>query len=219
MDTDDLAPDISSESDYEDFNESATDLTVFLNQENNNVTNSKSSENISESENIRHDIIFGPLEVTGSFEYKISRITYSDTEEIIKYSVKNYNNNYYRFCRTGIIGMLSDSIFTRIIRLDLDYINPIIGLLYVISEENSFFISHLSTHEKFRNQGLASLMLCSLAEFIKEDRKYKYLKLIIHRTNTDGIKFYNKIGFTMYGIYEDYYKMQLSVQKFITKAN
>jgi len=140
------------------------------------------------------DHLHGPLEVSSSFNYTVKSIKACDTTEIVKYSIKNYNEYEDVFDRKTANEHRRESIFTRIIRINMDYVSPIIGLLYVIGD-NSYYIGHLSVHNNFRRQGLAKMMLSSLAEFIKVDNRYKTVSLTVHRDNTDAIDLYESIGF------------------------
>ena len=136
--------------------------------------------------------IYGPLEINGHFDYEVIGITKKDTDEIEEYALGNFDG-YFR--KKEILTFLEESIFVRKITLDLDHIKPIIGLIYVMPDENSYFIAHLSIHKSFRRQGLAKMLLSILAEYIKTDKRYKLVKLRVNKHNNEALNLYIKNGF------------------------
>lgn len=185
---------------------------------NESASNYSSSEIESEIESkktkiINHvDHLYGPLEVQSSFNYFVKSIEIGDTTEIEKYSENDNGINFEEY--------YNNSIFTRIIRVNMNYIKPIIGLLYVTNDLNSYFIIYLSVHSNFRRQGLAKMMLSSLAEFIKNDRQYNKVQLLVNINNKEAMKLYTSIGFKITEEEDnDFVYMSQTVDNFIKITN
>jgi hypothetical protein len=105
--------------------------------------------------------IFGPLQITGEFEYTICEISQTDNE-LYTY-IKNINKEINDI---DIDINLKDAVFSRIIRIDLGHINPIIGFISMKIIRESYNITHISIHKSFRHQGLAKMLLMTLANYI-----------------------------------------------------
>lgn len=115
-----------------------------------------------------NEAIFGPLQIKGDFCYNILENIKIDNE-LLEY-VKHINNEYYTKHIDNIIQLIDNSVFSRVIRLDLGHINPIVGLITVSLDNNSYTITHISIHKSFRKQGLCRLLLMALANFINKQK-------------------------------------------------
>ncbi len=110
--------------------------------------------------------IFGPLqvkgEIKGNFNYNTSE-KLQISENLFDY-LKNNTNVHDIY---SSVNEMVESNFTRIIEIDIGNIeaNPIIGILTVNCSNNLYDITHLSIHKSFRNQGLAKMLLMSLANY------------------------------------------------------
>ena len=160
-----------------------------------------------------NDHIFGPLEVTSSFSWDVSTITEKDLNEIVQYTKFNCN---YEFDFNAAKETLDDSIFTRIIRVDMNYVKPIIGLLFVTGDENSYYVAYISIHQNFRQQGLARMLFSSLANYIKVSPSgYAGISLRVNRNNTEAITLYKSYGFKIIRSNIDDFVMAESVKDFL----
>lgn len=111
-----------------------------------------------------NETIFGPLQLTGEFNYIVSKSCEIDNE-LLGY-IETIDEEIG--CRTKIIPLIEESIFTRTIRVDLGHTKPLIGLITVKIFNNSYNITHISIHKSFRKQGLAKMLLSILANFLNE---------------------------------------------------
>lgn len=113
-----------------------------------------------------NEVVFGPLQLNGEFDYNISDIC-EINEETLKY-VESIGDQKIKF-----INAVNASMFTRVIKLDLGYMQPIIGIFTVKLFNHSYNISHVSIHRLFRNQGLSKLFMTSFANYLSGENNVK----------------------------------------------
>lgn len=155
-----------------------------------------------------NEAIFGPLQVTGEFAYSISN-NCEINNELLKY-IKNIDDEIKH--HTNISQLIEESIFIRVIRINLDYINPIIGLITVKIHNNSYNITHISVHRTFRRQGLAKLMLMALANNLSADvknaNKYNLVSSVISENSKEGIALFRDLNFNEMSIGFEYHMLK-----------
>lgn len=160
-----------------------------------------------------NEAIFGPLQLTGDFSYTISNTCEIDNE-LLKYmkSIDQETGN-----KTKIMQLIEDSIFVRTIRLDLDHISPLIGLIVVRISNYSYNITHLSIHKSFRRQGLARLLLSTLANTLANTTiskpKCELVSCVILGNMNSGIALFRDLNFNEMFI-DNKYHMLKSTQLF-----
>jgi hypothetical protein len=152
---------------------------------------------------VMNEAIFGPLQLRGELCYNVSKTCDIDNE-LLNY-IKIIDNEVNK--KTKIIQLMEDSIFTRVIRLDLEYINPIIGLLTMKISNNSYNITHLSIHKSFRRQGLAKMLLSSLACFLKLDCKLVSI-IISKKYMEDAVELFRSLKFNEMTIENSYHMLK-----------
>jgi len=121
---------------------------------------------------IKQEHLYGPLEINSSFSYCIRPMLRRDLVELCNYSGKNCK---FKFDINYINQLYVEAIFTRVLKLDLDYITPIIGAMIVSKDKMDYKITHLSIHKNFRNQGLEETLLCCFASIV--DTNYEYISI------------------------------------------
>jgi hypothetical protein len=152
---------------------------------------------------IRNELIFGPLDLTGGFSYFIIKEC-EINNELLHYL--HSIDNEIGSPKTKIINLINSSIFTRIIKLNLGYTNPLIGLLTVVVINNCYRITHISIHKSFRRQGLAKMLLTILANSI--DPKYELVTSVILENMENGIALFRSLKFNEVIIETDYHMLQ-----------
>lgn len=114
-----------------------------------------------------NEFIYGPLMIKGEFNYIISDNCEINTD-LIGY-ITNIDNEIET--NTEIIQLFKKAIFSRIIKVDLQHTQVIVGLITMEIVDSMYQITHLSIHKLFRNQGLAKLLLCLSANYT--DNEYQ----------------------------------------------
>lgn len=140
-----------------------------------------------------NEAVFGPLQLKGEFSYSINNTCVGPEQHLFDYvsSIANECD-----MRIDINGILNESIFTRIIQLDLGHLSPVIGLLTVKIFNGSYNITHISVHKSFRRQGLAKLLLMSFANYlIGQEPKLPMVSVIIPDELNDAMMFFRTLKF------------------------
>ena len=173
------------------------------------------SEVESEEESIKSEVNY---KVETKLEYKMRPVKKEDIEsdEIMKYD-NGFNFTDFQWDRETLNEYFRDSICSRIIRAEMDYIHPIIGLMFVTPDEDSYHVGHISVHSKFRRQGLASMMLEQVSQFISEDNVYNFehVRLCVYNDNKEARNLYEKIGFDIEDSDEIRCYMKMNAEKFV----
>lgn len=205
-DDDDNIDDYSLSSSESDTNESESESESTDETETNDESESDTSEATEASESeVSLSEIFDDTprystkkRVTTKLEYQMRPVTRDDifSNEILQYDSCIQNNQTYHWNNELLERSFKYSIHNRIIRASLDYTYPIIGLLFVSNIYNSYHIDTLSIHPKFRRQGLAKLLLATLADYIIEtEHKFPQVLLEVDKHNIPALTLYVKIGF------------------------
>lgn len=115
-----------------------------------------------------NEAMFGPLQLTGEFCYNVFKN--SEIDERTVRQVETYILSIEDECNISIPinKLLTTSIFTRVVKLDLGYMHPVIGLITISADNNVYEITHISVHKMFRNQGLAKLLLFSFVSYLDQ---------------------------------------------------
>jgi predicted GNAT family acetyltransferase len=138
-----------------------------------------------------NEVVFGPLQLKGEFSYEISNKC-EINDELLKYI--NYIDEESGL-KTKIIDLIESAVFIRVVRIDLGYIKPIVGLLTITGFNNSYNISHISVSDTFRKQGIAKLMLTCFANNLDENCIYTMICCIIPHNLENLIDFFRSFKF------------------------
>jgi len=155
-----------------------------------------------------NEVIFGPLLIKGSFSYILDNVCEINIE-LLKYihHIDSKNNQ-----KTKIINLIENAIFTRVVRLDLGYTSPIIGLITVKIFNKSYNISHISIHEEFRCQGLAKLLILLFANYLYNEEKPELLQplitCIIPNNIDDLVSLFRSLKFNEMNIDTEYHMLK-----------
>ncbi len=114
---------------------------------------------------LSNEIVFGPLQLKGEFNYEILNNCEKDNE-LLKY-IQNIDKENHK--KTKIMDIIDNAVFIRVIKLDLGHIHPIIGLFTVKILNYSYNISHISVHKSFRRQGLAKMLVTCFANHLNSE--------------------------------------------------
>jgi predicted GNAT family acetyltransferase len=180
------------------------------------LTVSSFSKLIMSTQTILNEALFGPLQLTGEFSYIISKTCEIDNE-LLEY-IKSIDEETEK--QTKIISLIEDSVFTRTIKLDLGHTKPLIGLITMKIFNQSYNITHISVHKSFRRQGLAKMLLSTLANFINESEpKYELVSVVVSEnepnTPNDIITLFRSLKFNEMIIEDDHHMLKHT--QFFTK--
>jgi len=166
-----------------------------------------------------NESIFGPLQVKGEFGYDVSEVS-GVTKELV-----NYINSIGGVDDLSILNLskeIEGSVFTRVIRVDLGHINPIIGLITVeMLYGYTYNITHISVHSSFRGQGLANLLLMTLAKYISGKGQVivnEVVSIVIPGDMDDLIMMFRHLKFNEIRLDPNYYMLK-STSQFVSIMN
>lgn len=169
---------------------------------------------------MKNEYIYGPLQLFGEFDYSIIE-AYQNDQELLNYinhiDQENKSNNSDNNT-TDIFKLHNDSIFTRMLKLNMEYINPIIGLITIQILNNTYNITHISIHKSFRGQGLAKLLLMTFANYIENNKKYNLITIILSENINKYCDFFRNLDFNETIINSNYHMIQ-DINKFCKIIN
>jgi ribosomal protein S18 acetylase RimI-like enzyme len=167
---------------------------------------------------MKEEILYGPLELKADLDYEIVNCFQEDIYEICEYT--KYNTDY-EFTYNDIKKIINESFFSRIIRLNLDYVKPIVGVIFVNKYSKHYDIIHLSVHRNFRQQGIGKLLVYTLANFLNntDNKDIEYVGITIPASNHNLFRISQSFNFEKHSRFFGYFDLRKKINEFIEIIN
>jgi len=85
--------------------------------------------------------------------------------------------------------------------------NRLVGYLIACREDETLHIANLAIDPDYRNQGAATSLIKRIVQAATDER-FKDIYLEVRRSNEEAIRLYERFGFKVTGVEENYYEGQ-----------